>query len=668
MDVLTVSNIELQHRYGGTIVPHARDETLFDPARYDRAAVRARLGLASTDRLILFGGTPRVHKGILQLLEAVQRLGDERVRVGIFEIRELAELRRQIGELDKWVMPVPFHAFGELPNALVAADLSVALQSQDHPVSRYQMPAKVTDAMAMGVPCLVTPVPPLQPLIDKDVLEVFDGDVPLDERLRDFFAHPDDATDRARRAREVFLESYSYSAVRPVVASAIERHLDDPPPVTRDLTSLVNVARDLFVPAPADSEREPTPRRPMPSGSTYDLVVFWKQNDTGIYGRRQDMFLKYLERSGRFGKIVHFDHPMSVEGLIRTAQRGIGSGDQNRLVAQQTLRRMIHREDRGAVRSRTFVYGAGRATKAMKLPLRSEYLKYVRAVLEREEIGKGRPVVFWVYPTNNFFPNLADWLAPDIVVADVVDDNRTWYSPGTPMYEKLHESYAKVLERSDVVLANCEPVAVSMHEFAPEVHVVPNACELPGEMGVGDRPRELAGLTGPIIGYAGNLSGRIDLELLRLLARARRDWNFIFVGSTHLDRSFLDLADEPNVHLIGTKRYDEAQAIISHFDVALIPHLDNEMSRSMNPLKAYVYCSLGVPIVSSPVANLDQLAEFITFADGPDEFVTAIENALQAERRIPDRDALVPHSWDVRIEQVLGLIDEAVAGYRERST
>ena len=40
----------------------------------------------------------------------------------------------------------------------------------------------------------------------------------------------------------------------------------------------------------------------MPAGSTYDLVVFWKQNDTGIYGRRQDMFLKYLERSGRFDR------------------------------------------------------------------------------------------------------------------------------------------------------------------------------------------------------------------------------------------------------------------------------------------------------------------------------------------------------------------------------
>jgi len=372
------------------------------------------------------------------------------------------------------------------------------------------------------------------------------------------------------------------------------------------------------------------------------------------------MFLKYLERSGRFAKIVHFDHPMSVEGLLRTAQRGIGSSDQNRLVAQQTLRRMIHREDRGAVRSRTFLFGGGRASLAMKLPPRSQYLSYVRSVLEREGIGKDRPVVFWVYPTNNFFPNLADRLAPDIVVADVVDDNRTWYEPGTPMFERVQQNYAEVLERSDVVLANCEPVAQSMRQFATDVHVVPNACELPGELQHTERPRELRGLSGPIIGYAGNLSGRIDIALIRDLARARRNWNFVFVGSTHMDRSVLDLATEPNVHLIGTKRYDAAQAIISHFDVALIPHLDNRMSRSMNPLKAYVYCSLGVPIVSSPIANLEQLAEFITFANGTDEFVAAIEKALVTGRKIPDRVTLWPHSWNVRVEGVMALVDEAM--------
>ncbi len=57
-DLVTVSNVALQDRYGGLIVPHARDERRFDPARFDREATRARLGVGPEERLLLFGGTP----------------------------------------------------------------------------------------------------------------------------------------------------------------------------------------------------------------------------------------------------------------------------------------------------------------------------------------------------------------------------------------------------------------------------------------------------------------------------------------------------------------------------------------------------------------------------------------------------------------------------------
>ena len=290
-------------------------------------------GSATTTVSCCSAAPRRAHKGIAELLEAAERLGDERVRVAVFGTRELDQLRRELGSLERWILPLPNPSFDELPIVLAAADIACALQSPDHPVSRYQMPAKVTDAMAMGVPCLVTPVPPLQSLIDKDVLEVFDGADALDERLHEIFEHFDDARDRARQARELFLESYSYAAVRPVLAEAIERHLDDPPPMA---AAAVRDRRHRSRPvrcratrwmgqAVSDPVSKPLQsRRPVPPGSQYDLVVFWKQNDTGVYGRRQDMFLKYLERSGRFHTIVHFDEPMSVEGLWNTARNGRG--------------------------------------------------------------------------------------------------------------------------------------------------------------------------------------------------------------------------------------------------------------------------------------------------------------------------------------------------------
>ncbi|MFZ6004077.1 MAG: glycosyltransferase [Actinomycetota bacterium] len=670
-DQLTVSNLELEAHYGGAIVPHARDEARFDPARCDRALTRQRLGLSDADRLILFGGTPRAHKGILDILKALDRLGDRTIRLGVFASRELDELRREMGALERWVLPLPSPAFDDLPDLLAGADLTCALQTHGHPVSRFQMPAKVTDAMAMGVPCLVTPVPPLQALIDKDVLEVFDGEIPLEERIREVLGNVDETTERAMRAREVFLESYSYAAVRPLAVAAIERYMDDPPPLAKPLADLVTTTRDLFRPgggelAPSVKTPPRDGRRALPAGAIYDLVVFWKQNDTGIYGRRQDMMLKYLERSGRFHTIIHFDKPMSAKGLAEVARRSLGSSDQNGLVLRQTMRRLAGRGDRGALKQRTFLYGTGGRSRSLGLPRRDGYVDYVRAQLRKEGVGAGRrPLMCLVYPTNSWFPEIAEAISPDVVVADVVDDNRSWYAPGTAAYDDLNDNYERVLAWSDVVLANCEPVAESMRAFTPRVEVLPNACELPIDARPHPRPAELRHLGSPIIGYAGNLSDRIDLHLLRQLIAARPEWSFVFLGSTHLDRSALQLAGQPNVTFIGTRRHEQAQEIIRHFDVALIPHLDNEMTRSMNPLKAYVYCSLGVPIVSTPVANLDELSEYISVADGPDEFLEAIEAALSTEHGIPDREALIPHSWEARVSRVLELVDAEVTGRRD---
>jgi hypothetical protein len=84
------------------------------------------------------------------------------------------------------------------------------------------------------------------------------------------------------------------------------------------------------------------------------------------------------------------------------------------------------------------------------------------------------------------------------------------------------------------------------------------------------------------------------------------------------------------------------------------------MTRSMSPLKAFVYCAAGVPDVSTPAANLGDLADMITIARDPEDFLAAIEAALRTERAAPDVDALRAHSWDARIEQALAIVDETV--------
>jgi glycosyltransferase involved in cell wall biosynthesis len=664
-DQLTVSNISLKERFGGVIVPHARDERRFDPDLYDRADVRRRLGLSEHTRLLVFGGTPRAHKGVVEILRALSRLDDDRYRLLLFGTRELDTLGPEIRGLDRWALRHPYQSFADLPRIIGSADLACVIQDRDHPVSRYQMPAKIVDALAMQVPCLVRPVPPLQPLIDQGVLNVLDDDEPLHERIASIFEHYDDAVDRARQGRKVFHAGYSYEAVGDSLTPIFDRLWNDTPSLSPRAAALADLPQHVFS---RERERPRLPQRiPGRSGrhveaaTQYDIVMFWKQNDTGIYGRRQDMVLKYLARSGRVGTVVHFDNPTTLGFLLKASMVRNSSPDQGRLVARQTVNRLLRRRGGGNdVHYYTFLHG-GRGLLPGFRP-REEFPDFVSAALMRHRIGN-RPTIFWVYPTNDLLPDVIDALDPDVVVADVVDDHRTFHAKDSPNYDATEQdaferNYRDVLGRSDLVLANCQPVAEAMKAFAPEVHVVPNGLEL--ERHVLSRPEELRHLAGPIIGYIGNLSQRLDIPLLRTLARDHPAWQFVMVGSAHGNRSILRLSEEPNVHFVGVKPYEEALRFLQHFDVALIPHVDSDMTRSMNPLKAYVYCASGVPVVATPVANLGDLSDLITIARDPAEFGTAIEGALRSGRREPDLDTLRPHSWERRVEQVIDLIDQVL--------
>ena len=663
-DQVTVSNVALQRRYGGIVVPHARDETVFDPARVDRDAVRHRLGIAPGERVLLFGGTPRLHKGLLEVLQALEALGDPRYRLIVFGTRELDELAPQIGSLARWLLPLPYQAFSSLPEVVAAADLTCILQDPAHPVSAYQLPAKLTDALAMGVPVLLRATPPLQPVIESGAVGVLGPGDDLAATIAATFDDPAAAAARAEIGRRLFLDTMSYDAVSRQVRPVFERLLALTPPLAPELADVVEVPRTLYGSQLANERTDPAgptaPRRrpgpdtrPIEPGASFDVVMFWKQNDTGIYGRRQEMFVEQLVAAERVGTVVHFDNPITPEQLARAWRDGAEATHQGRLVARSTAARILGRAHRPGLRAHTFLYGGSRSRR-LGLPTRRAYVDHVARTLEADGIG-ARPWVLWSYPTNPDLPELIDRLRPDVVVADVVDDNRTWWSPGTPEHDRADQNYQDVLSRSDLVLANCEPVAASMRAHAPDVHVVPNGVEL--DVPVGPVPAEIDRVGHPLIGYVGNLSSRLDIELLDALATARPAWQFAFVGSAHLDPAILELRRHANVHFLGVRPHREARRLMAGFDVALIPHLDNEMTQAMNPLKAFVYAGVGVPVISTPIANLGELEGLITVADGVDGFLGAIESHLTRPRPPVDRARLEPHTWKARTAAVFRLLD-----------
>ncbi|MDE0658867.1 MAG: glycosyltransferase family 4 protein [Gammaproteobacteria bacterium] len=230
-DAVIVSNPALAAKFGGIEVPHARDETRFDPARFKRATARRRLGLHHWHRIVLFVGTPRPHKGLREVLAALKACRTRNGRLVVVGTPPddwfASELQRSGGKYLRMLPDQPFHA---LPELLAAADLVCLLQDPENEISKYQLPAKVVDAAAMGIPILASRTPPLAALIDAGVVEPVDADN-LADRMAHWLGSSRRRMARPAASRRWFLEHASYAAILPTLFELIEQHRAAPRPI-----------------------------------------------------------------------------------------------------------------------------------------------------------------------------------------------------------------------------------------------------------------------------------------------------------------------------------------------------------------------------------------------------------------------------------------------------
>ncbi len=221
-DAVTVASRPLQTLFGGTLLYHVRDTAALDPARFDRARCRAALGIGATPTVI-FLGTPRPHKGLEELVHAVQALSDIGARLLVVGAAPgdpyAAALAALGGPALTLHPPQPWSAIGE---TLIAAD-AVALPQRDLPFAQAQIPAKLFDAMALARPIVATAVGELPEILDGCGLVVSPGDVgALAAALRRLLTDPAIAATLGAAARRRGVERFSWSAAAPVLEQVIQ--------------------------------------------------------------------------------------------------------------------------------------------------------------------------------------------------------------------------------------------------------------------------------------------------------------------------------------------------------------------------------------------------------------------------------------------------------------
>jgi glycosyltransferase involved in cell wall biosynthesis len=226
----------------------------------------------------------------------------------------------------------------------------------------------------------------------------------------------------------------------------------------------------------------------------------------------------------------------------------------------------------------------------------------------------------------------------------------------------------RIVRQADVVFAVSEGLTRRARALNNHVYRAPNATDwdVIGAASQSDGPAapELASLRRPIIGYTGQVADKMDYGLIRAIAEARPDWSFVFIGKVWSSRrtEVEALAELSNICFLGFRPYEQLPAYLRGFDVCIIPHLVNRLTRSMNPIKLFDYLATGKPIVSTSVAGVGEFADVVRVADGPEEFVAALEATLVEDGALAAQRLLYAqaNTWPVRAEQMWRVIANAL--------
>ncbi len=212
-DAVTVASRGLQRRIGGVWVPHAKDTERLRPRPELRDAAKARLGVTGR-RVVTFMGTPRAHKGIEDVAEAMPLLRNEAVFVVAGADPADGYVRALMDRFPGVVFHPPY-ALEEVPFLLEAAD-AVVVPQRLRAESVVQMPGKLLDAMAMAKPIVSTAVSDIPELLAEGRGHVVPPADPaaIAAALDRIFDFPEEAERMGVLARRWCVENASYDSTR----------------------------------------------------------------------------------------------------------------------------------------------------------------------------------------------------------------------------------------------------------------------------------------------------------------------------------------------------------------------------------------------------------------------------------------------------------------------
>ena len=227
-----------------------------------------------------------------------------------------------------------------------------------------------------------------------------------------------------------------------------------------------------------------------------------------------------------------------------------------------------------------------------------------------------------------------------------------WYDPG---FEEF------LVREADVVSAVSEPLARKLRAMGDreDIGVVANGLDPKFP-----QPRRRAPESPPVVGYFGHLTPKwFDWDLLVQAARAHPDWVFELAGHQHPE----DVSLPENVRLLGLLGHSELAELSARWSFAVIPFKVSALAEAVDPIKAYEYLHLGLPVLSSYMPQMRDYPSTV-IAESRHDFLALLPTM---PTRGLDPAVVVPwlraNTWESRVESYDQLAADFLASSRAGS-
>jgi len=235
--------------------------------------------------------------------------------------------------------------------------------------------------------------------------------------------------------------------------------------------------------------------------------------------------------------------------------------------------------------------------------------------------------LFWYYTPMAL--TFSDHLKPKLIVYDCMDELSAFkFAP-----KEMVQLEKKLMAKADLVFTGGHSLYEAKKNQHDNIHAFPSGIDK-SHFEKARKPLEVPDdqqwIEGPKIGFYGVIDERFDIELIREMAEARPEWQFILIGPiVKIDQE--TLPRNKNIHYLGQKSYTQLPAYLSQWDVAMIPFLLNESTQYISPTKTPEYLSAGVPVVSSLIKDVHHpygVLDLVHICSDTKDFLRAIESEL----------------------------------------